>query len=142
MGLLTHVAEIEYHYGNIDVNEMREILVNALQSTKNFEIQESVKGMFERRGHKHSVSHVHMIKNDPLDESKVLYAICTSPLLRFKDDVAFSINVVAENNVIVKGLSVSRLGEGDFFKNKKNLDIIMRKVQIKFKLNKTTIIRS
>ena len=142
MGLTGHVAEIEYHFGSVDATEMRDTLQEVLIATKYFNPNPNKDKMFRRPGDEHDISHVHLIRDSPVDDSMILYATCTSPMLGFVDDIAFSINAVDSNLTIVKGLSISRIGESDFYKNKKNLKLIIRGLREHYELKKQTIIRS
>lgn len=115
MGWLTHVYEVEATMKGRR-EEVADAIREIIKSTKHYALMDNADSLFKRPGDKHEIKHAYL--NSVVDPNALLVVgTCTSPLMKFVDDIAFTV-ISSGDGVTVKGLSVSRIGEGDMFKNK------------------------
>jgi len=144
MGFLTHIYEAEYYFPeNTQLEAIREAIVKALESTPSYAhvTGEGVAQLFQRPGQEHSVVHAyhnHQVQN----EDQTVYGTHTTKLWKFIDDLAFTFLMVeCEGKQVPTAhtLSISRIGGGDLFQNRKNIQCIMNTVKATIPFDRVVI---
>jgi len=134
MGWFSHICEAEFTFDpSLSIEDIKNKLKEQIASkSKEYTLIDDTAAtnqLFKRAGEKHEVKHAYRngaISHDDL----TLYCIHTSKLFKFIDDIAFTFVMEEENGgngkdekkgVVMRALSISRVGEGDMFQNQKNI---------------------
>mmetsp|Transcript_62575 Transcript_62575/g.148282 ORF Transcript_62575/g.148282 Transcript_62575/m.148282 type:complete len:96 (+) Transcript_62575:212-499(+) len=83
--------------------------------------------MFKRPGDEHSVTHAYQ-NRQIADENLSIYIIWRSACWGFMDDIIFTFRTEGETTIL-KALSVSRVGIGDFGANQKHITELLGLVE-------------
>jgi len=133
MGWFSHICEAEFTFDpSFTIEDIQNKLKEQIASKpKEYQLidNETAKNvLFKRSGEQHEVKHAYR-SGAIAHEELTVYCTHTSRLFRFVDDIAF-IFVVEDGDgggkeekkgVIMRALSISRIGEGDMFQNQKNI---------------------
>mmetsp|Transcript_23235 Transcript_23235/g.41915 ORF Transcript_23235/g.41915 Transcript_23235/m.41915 type:complete len:142 (-) Transcript_23235:469-894(-) len=126
MGWCSHIYEAEYEFDRtITIAQAHAAFIGAVASSNNY-VLGGQDPMFKRYPVEQATQfHNAQVLQQP---SFTVFAVCISKLWKFVDDIAFSFGTGPIGQVVVRGWSHSRIGEGDMFKNKKNIEHIIHEV--------------
>lgn len=121
---------------------IRAAIVEALESTPRYAhitAEAELQHLFQRHGDQHSVRHAyhdHEVANAEL----TVYGTHSTKVFKFVDDLAFTFATV-DGKTVVHTLSISRIGQGDMFQNRKNISIIMDTVNARMPYERVVVLQ-
>jgi len=141
MGALPgHVYEAEHSFEeDVSADEVREQIIALLKSTQQYEHIESDKAattLFRRTGEVNDLKYAYPVDSQgyTCDKQKTVYGIHVTTNMGYKDDMAFTFST-KDGKLMVKTLSLSRVGESDWGQNGKNIAGIMDQLKYKRAVN-------
>ncbi|ELR25254.1 uncharacterized protein ACA1_290180 [Acanthamoeba castellanii str. Neff] len=154
MGWLSHIYEAEYIFpDDAQADAIRAAIVEALESTPRYAhitAEAELQHLFQRHGDQHSVRHAyhdHEVANAELTVYVSLRRLVmwlqgthSTKVFKFVDDLAFTFATV-DGKTVVHTLSISRIGQGDMFQNRKNISIIMDTVNARMPYERVVVLQ-
>jgi len=131
MGFFTHIFEAEFFFAQgTSLEDLRAAVLAGIESlqSQGWEVVEDRAPLFQRPGDKHNYIHAYRNKEEKNVELTV-FGTHTSKIMGFVDDLAFTFGETEVDTPYIKALSVSRVGEGDLYQNKRNIINVMDQVK-------------
>jgi hypothetical protein len=149
MGWLSHIYEAEYYYETEkSLAELSDAVKEAIQTFPGFAgeyllitDENEKQKLFQRPGPEHSLSNAYHDREVHHPDLTV-FATHSTRLFRFIDDLAFTFGHIQQGDkelAFIKTFSISRVGQGDLFQNRKNIVQIIQYLSKTVPFKKQTV---